>query len=247
MRSREYDKFLPKAKTYFKLDEKQVAELKALKENGTPTKELAEMFNISITSVKRYVSDEYRKKDKAYNVKWRKENYVPGARKKTAKQRERLKETDRALKKTMRGFFVSQYNAKMSSIRKKEKLKKIHETVPIITLEDLLWLWSEHVRKYGVNCYYTGVALTFYDPDNLRADTLCTIDRFDSEKGYTIDNIVFCCWAFNKRKNNISIKDCIIILKRHNERRELRAYYANQIDDFMPERRSYSTGGIVGR
>ena len=65
MRSREYDKFLPKAKTYFKLDEKQVAELKALKENGTPTKELAEMFNISITSVKRYVSDEYRKKDKA--------------------------------------------------------------------------------------------------------------------------------------------------------------------------------------
>ena len=48
MRSREYDKFLPKAKKYFKLDEKQVAEMKDLRESGTPLKELAEKFNIQI-------------------------------------------------------------------------------------------------------------------------------------------------------------------------------------------------------
>ena len=247
MRSREYDKYLPKAKTYFKLDEKQVAELRSLRENEIPVKELAEMFGISVTSVKRYASDEAREKDRSRSRKYFNEKFVPGVRKRTKKQRKRHSKTDKENKKTMRGFFVNQYNAKISTIRKREKLKKIHKDVPIITLEDLLWLWGEHVRKYGVNCYYTGVPLTFYDPDNLRADTLCTIDRFDSERGYTIDNIVFCCWEFNKRKNNIGIKDCIRILKRYNERRELREHYANQVDDIMPERRSYSTGGMVGR
>tara|TARA_R100001591_G_C4296176_1_gene169075 strand:+ start:51 stop:788 length:738 start_codon:yes stop_codon:yes gene_type:complete len=244
---KKYDKLLPKAKQYFKLDEKQIAKLRSLKENGIPTKDLAEMFSISITSVKRYTSDEIREKDVAYSKKYRKQNFVPGARKRTKKQKKRLSKTDKEYKKTIRGFFVSQYNAKRSNIRTKEKLKKIHEDVPIITLEDLLWLWDEHVRKYGVNCYYTGVPLTFYDPDNLRADTLCTIDRFDSERGYTIDNIVFCSWGFNARKRNITIKDCIIILKKFYERRKLREHYANQIDDMMPERRSYSIGGVVGR
>lgn len=245
-RSSEYDKFLPKAKTYFKLDEKQVTEMKALKKNGIPTKDLAEMFSISVSSVKRYVSDEMREKDRSRSKKYTDEKFVPGVRIRTKEQKERLKETDKDRSQTTRGFFVNQYNSKVSTIRTKEKLKKFHEDVPIITLEDFLWLWDEHVRKYGVNCYYTGVPLTFYDPDNLRADTLCTIDRFDSEKGYTIDNIVFCCWDFNKRKNNISVQDCIKILKRHHERRELRKHYANQIDEIIPERKSYSTGGFVG-
>ena len=247
MRSREYDKFLPKAKKYFKLDEKQVAEMKDLRESGTPLKELAEKFNIHISSVKRYTSDEAREKDRAQSRKYFDEKFVPGVRKKTKKQKKRASKADKEYKKTIRGFFVTQYKSKIRAVREKEKLIKIHKNVPMITLEDLLWLWGEHVRKYGVNCYYTGTPLTFYDPDNLRADTLCTIDRFDSERGYTIDNIVFCSWGFNNRKNNISIQDCIKILKRYNERRELREHYANQINDMMPERRSYSTGGVVGR
>jgi len=233
-RSNEYDKFLPKAKTYFKLDEKQVTELKALKENGVPNKELTKMFNISLSSLYRYTSDEVRERHRSQSKKYADKKFVPGVRIRTKKQKERLKETDRELNQTIRGFFMNQYNSKVSIVRKKEKLKKFHEDVPIITLEDLMWLWDEHVRKYGVNCYYTGVPLTFYDPDNLRADTLCTIDRFDSEKGYTMDNIVFCCWAFNKRKNNISIQDCRIILQKHHQR------------TIRTGRKLYSFGGFVG-
>ena len=109
MRSSEYDKYLPKAKKYFKLDEKQIAKLRYLKENGIPTKDIAEMFSISVTSVKRYASDEAREKDVAYSKKHREKTFVPGVRKRTKKQRERLKVTDREHKKTLRGFFVSQY------------------------------------------------------------------------------------------------------------------------------------------
>ena len=39
-----------------------------------------------------------------------------------------------------------------------------------------------------------------------------SVDRINSEKGYTKDNIVFCTWAFNDRKGSISLEDIRCIL-----------------------------------
>jgi len=60
-----------------------------------------------------------------------------------------------------------------------------------------------------------------------------SIDRFDSDVGYTKDNIVFCRWDFNDRKNSVSVEDCKIIIEKHIERLN------------RPGRRMYSTGGFV--
>ncbi|MEY3811493.1 MAG: hypothetical protein RIT11_575 [Pseudomonadota bacterium] len=40
-----------------------------------------------------------------------------------------------------------------------------------------------------------------------------SVDRFDNDKTYSIDNIVFCCTNCNSSKNRISIK----LIKRLNE------------------------------
>jgi len=221
-RSSEYDKFLPKVKRSHLLSEAQETELKVLRKNGATCRELAEKFNISKSCAQRYASNDpsIKEKVKVSNKKWYDKNFVPGVRKLTKEQKKRKRLTVIKFRKTLRGFFIGLYNSKISSLRKKEKLQEIHKDVPMITIEDLLWLWGEHVRTYGVNCYYTGVPLTFYDPDNLRAPTLCTIDRFDSEKGYTVDNVVFCSWAFNNRKAGVSVADCKLILQKHEERNQ---------------------------
>ena len=221
-RSSEYDKFLPKVKRSHLLNEAQETELKVLRKNGATFQELAEKFNISKSCAQNYASNDplIWEKVRVNNKKWYDENFVPGVRKLTKEQKKRKRLTDIEFRKTLRGFFIGLYNSKISSLRKKEKLQEIHKDVPMITIEDLLWLWGEHVRTYGVNCYYTGIPLTFYDPDNLRAPTLCTIDRFDSEKGYTVENIVFCSWEFNNRKGSVSVADCKLILQKHEKRNQ---------------------------
>ena len=53
---------------------------------------------------------------------------------------------------------------------------------------------------------------------NSAPPSLLSVDRFDSNIGYTKENIVFCRWDFNSRKGNIAVEDCIIILKKHMQR-----------------------------
>jgi hypothetical protein len=60
-----------------------------------------------------------------------------------------------------------------------------------------------------------------------------SIDRFDSDVGYTKNNIVFCRWDFNDRKSNIRVEDCKIIIEKYIERQK------------RPERKMYFSGGLV--
>jgi hypothetical protein len=43
--------------------------------------------------------------------------------------------------------------------------------------------------------------------------TNMSVDRIDSDKGYTKDNITFCTWDFNDRKGQISVADIHCILE----------------------------------
>ena len=64
-------------------------------------------------------------------------------------------------------------------------------------------------------CYYSGRLLT---SKQNRYDTI-SLDRLNSSKGYTKDNVVFCCEFINKMKNDLTydqfIYACKIISEYH--------------------------------
>lgn len=68
------------------------------------------------------------------------------------------------------------------------------------------------VRQQGYRCHYTGIPLHFYpnrsgrNPRNL---LYASIDRVDSNKGYTDENTVVCCMFFNFYKKDYSVDEII--------------------------------------
>ena len=103
-----------------------------------------------------------------------------------------------------------------------------------ITREEFFELWEEHKKRHGWNCAYTGKPMTRIRSINelntkskdllsgknsvQKVRTNMSVDRIDSDKNYTKDNIVFCTWDFNDRKGNISVADIRCILKLIKER-----------------------------
>lgn len=91
--------------------------------------------------------------------------------------------------------------------------------------------WKVGARTRGINwdidvtlefleslpfvCHYTGVKLTL---DSRQTNTV-SLDRVDSSKGYSIDNLVLCCAFVNIMKRDMSkeqfIKTCHLIAKQH--------------------------------
>ena len=141
---------------------------------------------------------------------------------------------------TERGYMLAKYNDCKKSSRKKNFDFNL-------TREEFLELWEKHKRKYGMFCYYTRKEITILRKLAVKGakkrhsanPSGISVDRFDSTIGYTKNNIVFCRWDFNNTKGNISVKDCYIIIKKHQERMRL-----ERLDE-DGGRRMYSTGGMV--
>lgn len=68
-----------------------------------------------------------------------------------------------------------------------------------LTKEFLMHLWNTQKGK----CALTGLDMT-YKIDNGRSHTNVSIDRIDSDKGYTIDNIQLVCMAVNQMKSDLT-------------------------------------------
>ena len=93
-------------------------------------------------------------------------------------------------------------------------------------------LWEKHKKKYGGwICAYTGQIMTQTRSMNpvgsaqgkasgIKVKTNMSVDRLDSSKGYTKDNIVFCTWEFNDRKGNVSLEDIRCILNLMESKRD---------------------------
>lgn len=78
------------------------------------------------------------------------------------------------------------------------------------TLKDKMYFWSYGAKKRNIQwdltlddlenlpkiCHYTGVDLVL-TPNQ---ENTISLDRLDSSRGYTKDNIVFCCADINKMK-----------------------------------------------
>ena len=71
--------------------------------------------------------------------------------------------------------------------------------------------------KQNYKCYYTGLPLTF----DVKMPNTISIDRIDSQIGYTIENSVICCWDINRMKQDIEldhfIKLCGLVYSHMND------------------------------
>ncbi len=88
--------------------------------------------------------------------------------------------------------------------------------------DHLLELWEKQKKLLGgPYCIYTGVELTTKKSNGqgrgARIKTNISIDRIDPTLPYQEDNIVFCSWEFNRRKNNVTPDDCKRILEVYEE------------------------------
>ena len=92
----------------------------------------------------------------------------------------------------------------MASMRSRYSNK---EVVKDITSHDLMELYNKQNGK----CYYTGIQMKLLS-DTERDLFLMSIDRTDSSKGYTNDNVVLCCWGINVLKGQHSEKDLFMAL-----------------------------------
>jgi 5-methylcytosine-specific restriction endonuclease McrA len=88
--------------------------------------------------------------------------------------------------------------------------------IPECTKEEVRNHFFEYVDKYERNCFYCREPWTYivnmYIPRNENKRKKkhqlknFSIDRLDSSKTYSIDNIIFCCVQCNISKKDVSIK-----------------------------------------
>ena len=111
--------------------------------------------------------------------------------------------------------------AKRKSIRKK--------WVPDMSKQDIYDELMLYVQDYGRTCEYCKQPWTYVRRLGVRGkghtgskragiETNFSIDRLDTTKTYSKDNIVFCCVGCNNRKNQVRISDIMNILKVWKER-----------------------------
>ena len=127
---------------------------------------------------------------------------------------------------TEAGFIVVKYNdVKKSCKRKQARPINADKKIELLSQEEFFELWTQHKAKQGITCGYTGEPLLMQRKKprkdgvkNKVPKNQLSVDCLDPEIGYTKENIVFCSWGFNDRKNAVKIKDCYLIIKMHEER-----------------------------
>ena len=122
---------------------------------------------------------------------------------------------------TERGYVKEVINGIFSRYKKKNARLKWK---PECTKQDVYDELMLYIQDHGRHCEYCKEPWTYSRPltneknsdgrrRNFRIDTNFSIDRLDSEKTYTVDNLVFCCVGCNNRKNQVRLSDLINILR----------------------------------
>jgi len=170
------------------------------------------------------------------------------------RDKEQAREQNIKYLNTESGFLICKWNDIKKRVYKKEKVEKANgdyrksagsrkceRLEHTLTKEEFLQAWEEHKVKYGWTCYYTGkpmkigrkLAVKGAKKRHSTPPDLLSIDRFDTNIGYTKDNIVFCRWDANDIKGSITIEMCKTIYRKYLERIA------------RPTRRLYAEGGPV--
>ena len=93
-----------------------------------------------------------------------------------------------------------------------------------MTNKEFFELWEEHKKKFGYRCRLTGVKMVLQRAVDAKKRKFkgysngMSVDRLDSTKGYTKDNIIFITNEANKIKSGVTKDMCIRILKLYEEK-----------------------------
>ena len=155
-----------------------------------------------------FKSDEKKKKyHKEYLKKW------------SLKNGKKLSKIKYKYMNSEKGFVTKCISSMFAPSRIKER-----GLIPLSTKKEILNYFNEYINKWGRICFYCFEPWTykrkkykvgagrFYKKFTQNMKNF-SVDRFDNDKTYSIDNIVFCCTNCNSSKNRISIK----LIKRLNE------------------------------
>jgi hypothetical protein len=116
----------------------------------------------------------------------------------------RFRKCDRCHKQSMR--VIDTLDKKIglifSSAQSRAKVKNIDFS---LTKHDILSLWNKQQGK----CFYTYENMTHDTGSN----SMVSIDRLDSSKGYSIGNVCLTIWEVNRMKNNIDFDRFITICR----------------------------------
>ena len=144
----------------------------------------------------------------------KRDNLQPWCKKCSCKNTTRIRNTERG--------YVAEVIAGIFSRYKKKNARP--KWIPECTKQDIYDELMLYIQDHGRNCEYCKEPWTYSRPltneknsngrrRNFRIDTNFSIDRLDSEKTYTVDNLVFCCVGCNNRKNQVRLSDLINILR----------------------------------
>ena len=194
------------------ITEEQSKEIRKLYEAGMSQRDIAIKINRTLFTVKYHTMSEEEK-----------ENVLKSKRRSYSSVR-RAKNI--VYLNTEAGFIISKYHdMKKSCKRKQAREINADKKIELLSQEEFLELWTQHKAKQGITCGYTGEPLLMQRKiprkDGVRnkvPKNQLSVDCLDPEIGYTKENIVFCSWGFNDRKNAVKIKDCYLIIKMHEER-----------------------------
>ena len=193
------------------ITEEQSKEIRKLYEAGMSQRDIAIKINRTLFTVKYHTMSEEEK-----------ENVLKSKRRSYSSVR-RAKNI--VYLNTEAGFIISKYHdMKKSCKRKQAREINADKKIELLSQEEFLELWTQHKAKQGITCGYTGEPLVMQrkKPPKVGRNKVpknqLSVDCLDPEIGYTKENIVFCSWGFNDRKNAVKIKDCYLIIKKHEER-----------------------------
>ena len=138
-----------------------------------------------------------------------------------AENKEKIAVAEHRYINTERGYVKEVINGIFSRYKKKNARLKWK---PECTKQDIYDELMLYIQDHGRNCEYCKEPWTYSRPltneknsdgrrRNFRINTNFSIDRLDSEKTYTVDNLVFCCVGCNNRKNQVRLSDLINILR----------------------------------
>ena len=146
----------------------------------------------------------------------RKYNYTPKgiAIRKRYEESQHGREKRKAYANSERGYLIDTINGIFSRARKNNKRKK---WIPECTKEEIYDELMLYIQDRGRICEYCEKLWTYIrligeyktkrKKRGLSVDTNFSIDRLDSEKTYTKNNLVFCCIGCNMRKNQVLLSD----------------------------------------
>jgi hypothetical protein len=72
-----------------------------------------------------------------------------------------------------------------------------------ITVEDLERIYKEQDGK----CFYSDITMSIVPEDMDKKHYSMSVERIDSARGYTYDNVVLLCCVVNNMKNDLSLTD----------------------------------------